>query len=223
MKNKADRLISSIQTTGPSTRKTKKTSYPATTGPLRRLTIKSKSTKLGRLDIRMKALGFDTLVRNMQGYRSKGHTADWLKQMTYADGDPPVDIRLEKLKYLAEGSPALRYIISQVHEHILRDTTDPHRRPDKLLIAEDTPLVAWFWELVLTFMYVETKVLHSGLNNDERTQLVKSFNSPKSTLRVLVLMYNVGSQGTNLDSCCNRVVVATGAINASLEILRNDH
>lgn len=67
-------------------------------------------------------------------------------------------------------------------------------------------------------MYVETKVLHSGLNNDERTQLVKSFNSSKSSLRVLVLMYSVGSKGTNWDACCNRVVVATGAINASLEI-----
>lgn len=145
MKTEAAGLISSTKTTGPSTRKKKGTSYPATTGPLRRLTITSKSTKLGRLDIRMKALGFDTLVRNMQEYRSKGHTADWLIQMTYADGDPPVETRAQKLQYLAEGSPTLRYIISQVHEYILQPK-DTRRRPDKLLIAEDTLLVAWFWD-----------------------------------------------------------------------------
>lgn len=216
MQQEAVSVLAASKSTGPDTYKERK-SFPATTGALRRLAITSKSTKLARLDIRMRALGYNTLVKNMEGYRSKGHSADWFIQMTYADGDLPIETRLEKLQYLAEGSPTLRYILSHVRDHLLQEKND-NRRPDKLLVAEDTPIVAWFWELALNYLYIETKVLHSGLNNEERTLLVKSFNNPRSSLKMLVLMYNVGSQGTNLDPCCNNVIVATGAINASLEV-----
>lgn len=60
--------------------------------------------------------------------------------------------------------------------------------------------------------------MHSGLNNEERIRVVKEFNSPKTGLMVFVLMYNVGSQGTNLDACCSRAIVATAAISSSVEI-----
>ena len=88
----------------------------------------------------------------------------------------------------------------------------------KLIITEDIPLVAWFWEIVYRYLYIETEVLHSGLNNEARWSLVQSFNNINSPLKVLILMYNVGAQGVNLDQCCCRVLVATAAINASPEI-----
>ena len=72
--------------------------------------------------------------------------------------------------------------------------------------------------MVSNHMYVQTEVLHSGLNNEARWKLVQSFNNPTNPIKVLILMYNVGAQGVNLDPCCNRILVATGAINASLEI-----
>lgn len=48
--------------------------------------------------------------------------------------------------------------------------------------------------------------------------LVRKFNNRQKSLKVFILMYNVGAQGVNLDPSCRYVIVATGAINASLEI-----
>ncbi len=72
--------------------------------------------------------------------------------------------------------------------------------------------------MACNYLYIYTEVLHSGLNNEARWKPLQLFNNPESPLKVLVLMYNVGAQGVHLDPCCCRVLVATGAINASLEI-----
>ena len=164
----------------------------------------------------MRALGFNTLVKDMEGYRARGHSADWFIAMTHQLGDPSTGSRAEKLQYLAEGSPTLRYLLSQIRDYLLQP--HPEGKAIKLLVAEDTPIVAWYWEMVSRFLYVDARVLHSGLTNEERRKLVEDFNTPSASIKVLIMMYNVGSQGTNLDPCCSRVIVATGAINASLEI-----
>ncbi len=138
--------------------------------------------------------------------------------MTRREGNWDPTTRLEKIQFLAEGSPTLRYILSQVKDTTLIEH-DPDGHPNKLIILEDTPLTAWLWELVLNALYIETGVLHSGLSNGERCELVKRFNDQKSSLKAIVLMYAVGgAQGVNLDTSCRRVLVATSAPNASLEI-----
>ena len=201
---------------GPDAIKAQKKNFAPTTAPLRRLSITAKSTKLARLDLLMRGLGYNTLVKDMEGYRAKGLAVDWLIQMTARDEDIEANsTRLNKLCFLAEGSPTLRYIIYQLRDYVLGADSSQQR---KLLITEDIPLVAWFWEMVCRYLYIETEVLHSGLNNEARWNLVQSFNDVNSPLKVLVLMYNVGAQGVNLDQCCCRVLVATAAINASLEI-----
>ena len=80
--------------------------------------ITAKATKLARQDLLMRGLGFNTLVKDMEGYRSKGHTVDWLLEMTARDGDidPKTSSRMAKLCFLAEGSPTLRYIIHQLRD-----------------------------------------------------------------------------------------------------------
>ena len=124
---------------------------------------------------------------------------------------------MAKLCFLAEGSPTLQYIIHHLRDWVLDGQADS-KPPRKLIISEDTPLVAWFWELACNYLYIQTEVLHSGRNNEARWTLVQAFNNPESAVKVLILMYNVGAQGVNMDTCSCRVVVATGAINASLEI-----
>ena len=47
---------------------------------------------------------------------------------------------------------------------------------------------------------------------------MQQFKNPSHPIKLLILLYKVGAQGVNLDPCCNRVLVATEAINASLEI-----
>lgn len=164
----------------------------------------------------MRNLGFNTKVKDMEGFRGMGLSVDWFVDMTKSAGDGSTSTRLDKLHYLTDGSPTLRFMLSQIRDYLLPQ--DSFETPRKLLIGEDTPIVAWYWEMVLNFVYVETRVLHSGLNNEDGAKLVKDFNSPTSSTRVLVLMYNVGSQGTNLDPCCSRVIMATAAVNAAFEV-----
>ena len=166
----------------------------------------------------MRKIGMNTLVKDMEGYRTKAHNVDWLVEMTRREGDWDPSTRLERVQFLSEGSPTLRFILSQVKGTVLIGDADPGGHPNKLIITEDTPLTAWFWEIVLNYLYIETEALHSGMTNSERIDLVKRFNDTKSSLKVLVLIYNVGAQGVNLDESCKRVLVATSALNASLEI-----
>ena len=99
---------------------------PPTTAPLRRLSITAKSTKLARLDLLIRGLGLNTLVKDIEGYRAKGLPVDWLVQMTAGDGDIEADssTRLEQLCFLAEGSPPLRYIIYQLRDYVLGAVDD---------------------------------------------------------------------------------------------------
>ena len=78
--------------------------------------------------------------------------------------------------------------------------------------------MAWFWELLLRYLYIETDTLEANLSYKERVDLVQKFNDRDSTLKVLIIMYNVGAQGTNLDEACCRVLISTAAINAASEI-----
>lgn len=108
----------------------------------------------------MRNLGFSTLVADMEGYRSKGYPVDWLLDMTARAGDltPETASRTEKVYFLAEGSPTLRYIIHRFRDWVLQSGSSAP--PRKLLITEDTPLEAWLWELVCNYLYVQTEVLH---------------------------------------------------------------
>jgi hypothetical protein len=67
-------------------------------------------------------------------------------------------------------------------------------------------------------VYVDDEVLHAGLSSDEKPTIVTCANNPKDSLLVLIIRYQVSAEGVNLDSACSRVLVATPAINAPLEI-----
>ena len=208
-----------LGTTGPDTRKERNRKFPPITAHARRLAITAKSTKLARFDQNMQKLGHKTLVKDMEGYRSRGHTASWLVEMTQRAGDATPKTRLEKLLFLAEGSPTLRYILAQIKASglIRFDPTADHH-PEKILITEEVPLIAWFWEIALNYLYIHSETLESKLSYKERVEMVKRFNDRESPLKVLILHYNVSAQGTNLDQSCHRVLVTTAALNASLEI-----
>ena len=88
----------------------------------------------------MRSLGFNTLVKDMEGYPSKGHSVDWFIEMTARDGD--IDLknatRIQKLTFLAEGSPTLRFIINQLRDWVVQGVA-ASIPPRKLLITGDTP------------------------------------------------------------------------------------
>lgn len=112
--------------------------------------------------------------------------------------------------------PTLRYILSQIRDYVLPTKADGAY--EKLLITEDLPSLAWFWEIALKFVYIDAAVLHANLDSNERQVLQNRFNDPKDSLRVKIIMYSVSAQSMNLDKACSRVLVATPAVNAPLEL-----
>ena len=208
-----------MSTQGPDTRKEREKKFPAITAHSRRLSIAAKSTKLARFDHKMQSIGHKTLVQDMEGYRDRGHTASWLVDMIKGPTDGHPETRLEKLKFLADGSPTLRYILLDIKKSGMLDCdAKAGDHPRKLLITEDVPLIAWFWEICLNFLYINTETLESKLSQKERVAMVGRFNDRTGDLKVLILHYSVSAQGTNLDKASYRVMVATAAANASLEI-----
>jgi hypothetical protein len=190
-------------------------SFPAIMAPLRRLTVAASSVLLDRFETTLRACGRTGLVGDMSVLREKGFTAHNLVPMVKRPGDPETQTGVEYLRFLTFGSPKLRFILYQIHTYVLPASSSGQYQ--KLMLTEAVPLSAHFWELVCNLTYVETAVLHSGLNEQERINLISRFNDPASNLMVLIIMYNVNAQGANLDGACNRGIVVTTAINAPLE------
>lgn len=65
---------------------------------------------------------------------------------------------------------------------------------------------------------VDVEVLHAGLSSQESVDLIKRLDGPNDLFLKLIIMYQSSIQGANLDTCCSRVLVATSAINAFMEI-----
>ncbi|KXG53232.1 uncharacterized protein PGRI_002820 [Penicillium griseofulvum] len=51
--------------------------------------------------------------------------------------------------------------------------------------------------------------MHSGLNEEQRVNLVRDFNNPASGIKVLIITYNIGSVCLNLHEACVLVILST--------------
>src|SRR5437762_1012200 len=109
-----------------------------------------------------------------QKFRNMNLTAHHFIDIVKSPGDSPTNTGLEKLRFLAYGSPALRYILSQIRDYSL--PTKANGTYGKLLITEDIPNLAWFWELVLRSLYIDSAVLHANLDSNEREVLQDRFD-----------------------------------------------
>ena len=180
---------------GPQIKKPK--AFPV--APLRELAITSCSTKLARLHYQLKNAGLNSRVAFMNRLREKGLGADFLAVMTYEAGDPPYKSRDDLLRFLTHGSPKLRALFSMVNKIC-------YGEKDKLLVVEDVPLNAKFYEDSLRAAWVHVEVLHSKLTHKQRQKLIDDFNDSKSSLQVLVVMNEVSSQGLNLQRASSNTV-----------------
>lgn len=137
---------------------------------------------------------------NLEQWWRKGHVnlSELLPRRSKPNGDPLNNTGHQKLRFLTFGSPTLRFIYHQTHSYVLPNLFD--QKPQKLLMCEDIPLSAHFWEMACNLLYVERAVLHSGLSGSERIELIKRFNNPKDSLTILIRMHSVSTQGVNLDA-----------------------
>ena len=199
----------------PEKRSEKHNNFPLVTRALRKLTVCAASLLLERFDRTMEKIRRSSLVEDMTSLRHRGFNANHLKDIQLQKADSTPLTALKKLKFLIFGSPPFRFILHQIHVYVLPAL--PTSKPNKLLLTEDVSLSAQFWEMVINLVYVESAVLHASLSDGERIQLVERFNYLDDPLILIFIMHSVSAQGVNLDRCCNRVIVATNAINAPLE------
>jgi hypothetical protein len=105
----------------------------------------------------------------------------------------------------------LRGLVHEVLKHV------KEKRPGKMLITEDIPLLAWWWEMTLNLLGFKTVTFHSALTASERDKTIQRFNDPKDDLQAMVLPYDVGALGLNCQGDCSKVIVMSCAKNHGTE------
>lgn len=186
---------------------------PAIVSSLRKLSITSASTKLARLDYELDRLGASSLVESMDAFRQRKVGLDWFIRLVWREEDGPYpQTRRDKLAFLSDGSPLCRWLFSEYRDWVIGAKR-------KLLLTEDTPFIAWYWEVMSTAIGIQVKVMYSSTSTTERHEMMELFNRKGSSLQVLILLYSVGgAQGTNFDGDCWRAAVMNVGLNSASEI-----
>ncbi|TKA77570.1 hypothetical protein B0A55_06640 [Friedmanniomyces simplex] len=164
------------------------------------MAICTASSRLARWDVYLEThMRLDTRVESIKEWRNAQLSADQVLEITGFKVNPkgrPRPSRIERLRALVEKSPKLEETLRDM-EYVLPHPDHPATRLNKLLITEEYPLIAWYWELVLNFLHIATQTLHSGLDQDERARVVTEFRKgPRggdlNHLSVCILMYTRG-------------------------------
>jgi hypothetical protein len=184
-------------------------------GPMRELLIISASTNAALFDLWCRQVGKSTLVDNLQGYRDRDFTGfDMVDFLCNATNVAEPTTALGYLEWMVDGSPTLRAMFRYVQQHHLGDNPD-----GKLLITEDVPMTALFWDWALNMLLVPTTIFHAGLDSAARKRLTEEFNGEIPTdLRAMGILYGVSAEGVNFQQDCNRVYIPTPALNQGSEL-----
>ncbi|KAK3623405.1 hypothetical protein LTR56_010401 [Elasticomyces elasticus] len=205
----------------------KGTPPPPVNRPLRHMAYCTASVRLARFNYLLEeVLNQGTGVQSIKKWRAAGLSADVVLESICPNAVIPVEgmprpSRIARLAQLVYGAPKLREIFRHIAKYVLPGRGE--KRFKKLLITEEYPLVAWFFELVLNFLHIPTQVLHSGLSDDARHTIVRDFNTVPADndynhSTILILMYTINASGVNLDRDCHRVIVNTAASSAPSEL-----
>ncbi|KAI0838788.1 SNF2 family N-terminal domain-containing protein [Hypoxylon sp. FL0890] len=159
---------------------------------------------------------FSTRVEQISEMRRAGVNFMRLAPFLLEPEDPEPKVALDYVKLAVRKSPILRYILHYVKENVLH--RGPNGKIKKLLITEASPMLAYYYELVLQFLLIHCRTLHSGLSPDERRDLITSFNDDDDhSCQVMIQMYTVGFAGSNLHKNCSQVIVASQAHSLAIQ------
>jgi hypothetical protein len=182
------------------------------TAEMRELVIITGSTQAAKFNMICAELDANTLVKTLDEHRLHGWTAfDVVKFMCKAMKIQPPKTAYGYAVFMMHGSPMLRGLVHEVLTHI------KDKRPGKILVTEDIPLLAWWWDLTLNLLGVKTITFHSALTASERDKMIVRFNDPNDDLGVMILPYDVGALGMNCQGDCSEVNVMTAAKNQGTE------
>ncbi|KAI1363766.1 P-loop containing nucleoside triphosphate hydrolase protein [Xylaria arbuscula] len=177
-------------------------------GSIRLLQIASSSLDVYDLDTILSENDHSTLATEVAKMRENEVDFLRLAQFLILPNETKPKTHVGWMRIATRNSPILRYILRYLHENIL--IREANRPIKKLLIIENNLMLAFYYELVLQFLGFECCCLHAKLSQEERQQLVDSFNSSHNgSCQILIQLYTVGFAGTNLHKNCSRVLVAS--------------
>ncbi|KAI0137894.1 SNF2 family N-terminal domain-containing protein [Hypoxylon sp. NC0597] len=182
----------------------------------RQFQMAAASMDVYRLDELFSLNKFGTKVEHISIMRRAGVNFMHLAPFLLEPQDPEPRVALDYVKLAVRKSPVLRYILHYMKENVLNG--GQNGKIKKLLITEASPILAYYYELVLQFLLVHCRTLHSGLTPDERRDLISSFNDDKDhSCQVMIQMYTVGFAGSNLHKNCSQVIVASQAHSLAIQ------
>ncbi|OBT82958.1 hypothetical protein VE02_08180 [Pseudogymnoascus sp. 03VT05] len=189
------------------------TSFIGSTRALRRLAIANFSTKVARLDLVMENAGNNTHVATLSGWRERGLEAEFLHELTRGPGEPRATTAKELLDIFCRGSPPTKLAFQRLLavKGIEELDKEKYGRHQKQIVAVSVPVNAFALQMTYRELLVDARVLHAGLTNTEKGTLVSLFNDPTSSVKVLIMLFDVGAVGLNLHTACDEVLIATVA------------
>lgn len=142
-------------------------------------------THLARFNTFMRKAKRSTLVHKLGAWRIRGFDAEDFVDFILRPGDtlPKTPTRADYIRFLASASPIMTAILKEIRDHVIIG------EKTKLLITKNVPVVAWFWQVVISLLQVRDTTIHSGLTQKERSRVSKEFNDSASSLSVLIIMY----------------------------------
>lgn len=182
------------------------------TGPLRKLAMATFSTKMARLNAMLSHFGGNTHVKTLQSFREEDREAEFIYHLTRGPTEI-AETASELVHYLVQGSPVMRQVFQELYQIKAIEPLDKkkYQAHQKLILGEVSPANAYFVQCVLRAAGVDARVLHSGLSNKGKSDMVKLFNDPTSRFKCIIMMYDVGAVGLNLHHACNRVLMTSPA------------
>ncbi|RYO78063.1 hypothetical protein DL762_008893 [Monosporascus cannonballus] len=182
----------------------------------RQLLIAAASIDVYRLDLLLSQNDFGTMAKHIAIMRRSRVNFRRLAQFMLQEDDPEPRTALDYLKLAVRSSPILRYILHDIRNNLLDRA--PEEKINKLLITEASPILAYYYELVLQFLGFNCRTFHAELSQEDRKDLIASFNDDREgSCQILIQMYTVGSAGSNLHQNCSRVLVTSQASSLAVQ------
>lgn len=180
---------------------------------MRKLGMANFATKLARLNAIMEHSQGNTHVKTLSSWREKGFEAEFIHELTRGKGEGKAKTAAELLDFLVDGSPVCRLAFQELLTVHAIDPVDEARYKghQKLLIGEYFPASAYYLQCVLRAALIDARIMHAGMSNRAKAELVNLFNDPNSTVQVVIMTFDVGAVGLNLHGACNRALITTPA------------
>ncbi|KAF5854714.1 hypothetical protein ETB97_000849, partial [Aspergillus alliaceus] len=110
-----------------------------------------------------------------------------------------------RLEFLLRGSPKMRAMLPIIRDQVIVYS-------EKAIIWAMYPAEQVYIAAVLCEVGIDCRVLHGGIDADDREQIISDFTTERTKCMVLICSYGVNSAGLNLQTLCRNVHLFSPAL-----------